>query len=194
VSHRAGFATIPGMELSAEATRRFETLVLQHQVRLRVFVRSLGVDADWVDDVAQEACLIAFRQWDSFDQSRDFGKWVRGIAANIVRNDLRKDARRQRLMHSELADILLKRQEGANVRPAARAEPMKVDAIGDCIAELGPTSRKVVEGRYHEDLRAPELAELFDMTASNIRQMLVRIRRQLKQCVELRLLREASHE
>ena len=119
MSHRAGFATIPGMELSAEATRRFETLVLQHQVRLRVFVRSLGVDADWVDDVAQEACLIAFRQWDSFDQSRDFGKWVRGIAANIVRNDLRKDARRQRLMHSELADILLKRQEGANVRPAA---------------------------------------------------------------------------
>ena len=76
---------------------QFEALVLQHHVRLRVFVRSLGVDSDWVDDIAQEACLTAFRQWQSFDQTRDFGKWVRGIAANIVRNEVRKDSRRQRI-------------------------------------------------------------------------------------------------
>lgn len=173
---------------------QFEALVLQHHVRLRVFVRSLGVDSDWVDDIAQEACLTAFRQWQSFDQTRDFGKWVRGIAANIVRNEVRKDSRRQRIMHSELSAILLKRQDRSDLRNAVQAEPITVDAIRDCVAKLGPTSRKVIEGRYRENLRGEELAERLDMTAVNIRQTLVRVRRRLKQCVELRLLKEASHE
>jgi RNA polymerase sigma-70 factor (ECF subfamily) len=173
---------------------QFEALMLLHHVRLRVFVRSLGVDSDWVDDIAQEACLTAFRQWQTFDQTRDFGKWVRGIAANIVRNELRKDSRRQRIMHSELADILLKRHEGSDLRSAAHAEPMTVGAIRDCVAELGPTSRKVIEGRYRENLQGPELAKRLNMTAANVRQTLVRVRRRLRQCVELRLLKEASHE
>ena len=71
----------------------FESLVVEHHVRVRAFVRSLGVAPDWVDDIAQEAFLTAYREWDSYDTSRDFGKWLRGIAANIVRNEIRKDAR-----------------------------------------------------------------------------------------------------
>ncbi|MCP4854137.1 MAG: sigma-70 family RNA polymerase sigma factor [Fuerstiella sp.] len=178
------------MESSTEETQEFEGLVLQHHVRLRVFVRSRGVDANWVDDVSQESCLTAFRQWGSFDKSRDLGKWLRGVAANIVRNELRKEARRQRIIHAELAEILVGRQQSNNVQNQSREEPMTIDAIRDCITEPGPTSQKVVEGRYREDLRAPALAELLDMTAANIRQMLVRFRRQLKQCVELRLFSE----
>ena len=84
---------------------QFEMLVVEHHVQLRAFVRSLAVNPDWVDDIAQEAFLTAFREWDSFDESRDFGKWIRGIAANIVRNEIRKHARRNRLLHTELADI-----------------------------------------------------------------------------------------
>ena len=75
----------------------FELLVVEHHVQLRAFVRSLAVDPDWVDDIAQESFLTAYREWKSFDSTRDFGKWLRGIAANIVRNELRKDARRQRI-------------------------------------------------------------------------------------------------
>lgn len=180
------------MEPSDEETRKFETLVLQHHVRLRLFVRSLGVDADWVDDVAQDACLTAMRQWNSFDQSRDFGKWLRAIAANIVRNELRKEARRQRIMHTELAEILIKRQHHLSAKAVSLDEPLTIAAVRNCIGELGPKSQKVVEGRYREDLRAPQLAELLNMTATNVRQMLVRIRRRLRECVELRLLKEAA--
>ncbi|MGY8689984.1 MAG: sigma factor, partial [Verrucomicrobiales bacterium] len=58
----------------------------EHHVRVRAFVRSLGADPDWVDDLSQEAFIKAYNDWDSFDQSRDFGKWVRGMAANLMRN------------------------------------------------------------------------------------------------------------
>ncbi len=162
---------------------QFDALVVQHHVRLRAFVRSLAVDPDWVDDIAQEAFLIAYRELDSFDATRDFGKWLRGIAANIVRNEIRKDARRQRILHTELADILLARYAD----PVERQEPLSIEAIRECMGELAPRSQKMIQGRYHDGLTAPQLAEQLEMTAANVRQILVRVRRQIKQCVELRV-------
>ena len=180
---------VDNMALTDDSKRlEFETLVIEHHVRLRAFVRSLGVDPDWVDDIAQEAFLTAYREWDSFDRSRDFGKWLRGIAANIVRNETRKDARRQRILHTELAEILLKRYIESN----ERREPLTIEAIRECLGKLTPRSQLVVRGRYRDGLAAPELARRLGLSAANVRQMLVRIRRQIKQCVELRLLDEGG--
>jgi RNA polymerase sigma-70 factor (ECF subfamily) len=165
----------------------FESLVVEHHVRVRALVRSLGVDPDWVDDVAQEAFLTAFRQWETFDQSRDFGKWLRGIAANIVRNEIRKDARRQRILHTELAEILLDRY----LESQKKHEPVAIDAVRQCVDKLPPKSQQVVQGRYRDGLAAPQLAQELALSAANVRQMLVRIRRQLKQCIELQLVKEA---
>ena len=42
-------------ESSEDKEAQFEGLVHEHHVRVRAFVRSLGVEPDWVDDIAQEA-------------------------------------------------------------------------------------------------------------------------------------------
>ncbi|MCP4785289.1 MAG: sigma-70 family RNA polymerase sigma factor [Fuerstiella sp.] len=174
-------------ESDNEKRLHFETLVIEHHVRVRAFVRSLGVDPDWVDDVAQESFLTAYREWSAFDQTRDFGKWIRGIAANIVRNELRKDTRRQRIQHTELAEILLQRHAEAK----ERMEPLTIEAVRECMGQLGPTSLEVVHGRYRDGIAAPEIAAALGLSAANVRQMLVRIRRQIRQCVEFRVLKEA---
>ena len=160
----------------------FETLVIEHHVRVRSFVRSLGVDPDWVDDLAQEAFLAAYRDWDSFDGTRDFGRWIRGIASNLVRNEIRKEARRRRILHTELTELLL----GHPPEPTERSEPLAVDAVRECLEELAPTSRQIVLGRYRDGESASRLADRLQTSSANVRQMLVRIRRQIKRCVELR--------
>lgn len=160
----------------------FEALVTEHHIRVRAFVRSLGVDPDWVDDLAQEAFLSAYRDWDSFDDSRDFGRWIRGIALNLVRNEIRKDARRRRILHTELTELLLRHL----CEPVGRSEPLAVEAVRACLDELAPTSRQVVLGRYRDGESASQLAERLKTSAANVRQMLVRIRRQIKHCVEMR--------
>jgi len=157
----------------------FEALVIEHHVRVRTFVRSLGVDPDWVDDLAQEAFLAAYRDWDSFDGARDFGRWIRGIAANLVRNEIRKDARRRRILHTELTELLLR-------CPPESSEPPAVDAVRECLDELAPTSRQVVLGRYRDGETASQLADRLQTSSANVRQMLVRIRQQIKRCVEIR--------
>jgi RNA polymerase sigma-70 factor, ECF subfamily len=169
---------------------RFESLVVDHHVQLRAFVRSLAVDPDWVDDVAQETFLTAYREWKSFDNSRDFGKWLRGIAANIVRNELRKDARRQRILHTELAELLLDRQRDDR----SETEPISIDTVRDCLEKLTARNRELVRARYRDGDTAERLAERFELSAANVRQLLARARIQIKQCIELRLPGVAIHE
>ena len=156
--------------------------MVEHHVRVRAFVRSLGVDPDWVDDLAQEAFLSAYRDWDSFDETRDFGRWIRAIALNLVRNEIRKDSRRRRILHTEVTELLLSRLSEA----VERSEPLAVDAVRSCLDELAPTSRAVVLGRYRDGESTIQLADRLETSAANIRQMLVRIRRQIKRCVEMR--------
>ena len=171
------------MEESRDRFDQFEPLVHEHHVRVRAFVRSLGVERDWVDDVAQEAFMEAFRKWDSFDHRRDFGKWVRGIAANLVRNEIRKRNRRQRLLHSDLAEAML----NAEREDPGKSPPVDIEIVRDCLAKLSPDHRSLILGHYQEGLTSKELAERFQKSAANVRQLLVRIRRQIRVCIDRQL-------
>ena len=176
------------MDETLDSIAQFERMVHEHHVRVRVFVRSLGVDPDWVDDIAQEAFIKAYRDWSSYDQSRDFGKWIRGIAANIVRNEIRKNARREHLLHSGLSEILANLHNGIT----EQKEPLTLGVVRGCLSKLSPTHHEIIQSRYRDGLKAPELAEKFQQTAANVRQMLVRIRSQLRTCVELQLKTKAD--
>ncbi|MEP3482299.1 MAG: sigma-70 family RNA polymerase sigma factor [Fuerstiella sp.] len=162
----------------------------EHHMQLRSFVRTLGVDPDWVDDLAQEAFLVAFREKASFDRSRDIGKWLRGIARNLVRNEIRKDARRRRILHEALAELLVSCEDQCH--ESAHWTEMKMPALRDCVEQLPSKSRQLVSERYGGGWLADEMAEQLRMSASAIRMGLTRIRRQLKQCIEQKAVEEGT--
>jgi RNA polymerase sigma-70 factor, ECF subfamily len=175
------------MDSPSKHSNQFEPLVLEHHLRVRAFVRTLGVDADWVDDIAQEAFLKAYLDWESYDQTRDFGKWVRGIAANIVRNEIRKQARRQRILNSDLVKMILAEGKG----DLSNWDHLPLEVLKTCMSKLNQLNRTIVEYRYREGLNASEIAEQTEKSSANIRQMLLRIRRQLRLCVERQLALES---
>lgn len=162
----------------------FTQLVAEQHQQLRSFVRSLGVDLDWVDDLAQETFLVAWRERDSFDRQQDYGKWLRGIARNLIRNELRKQQRHKRLLHKGLTELLLSAAE-----PETDSEPWaasQIPTLRDCVEMLAPKSRQLVAGRYGDGWKAPDLADHFGMTPAAVRKALARIRQQLKECIDLR--------
>jgi RNA polymerase sigma-70 factor (ECF subfamily) len=57
--------------------------------------------------------------------------------------------------------------------------------LRDCVEQLAPKSRQLVSGRYDDGWKAPDLAAHLNMTPAAVRQALVRIRLQLKRCIEL---------
>ena len=171
-------------EARAARDELFADLVKEHQVSLRVFVRSLGVESGWVDDLAQDTFVVAYREMDSYDPDRDFGKWLRGIARNLVRNELRKQGRHRRILHESLSQHLLDLAEKEKDR---EVDVTQLSALRDCVEQLPGKSRELVHSRYYEGWDATVLADKFEMKAATVRQTLLRIRRQLYQCINQRV-------
>jgi RNA polymerase sigma-70 factor (ECF subfamily) len=164
------------------AMQEFESRVQEHQAGLRAFIRALGVDEAWVDDLAQEAFLIAYRRLEEFEAGTDFGKWLRRIARNLAANERRKDARRSRLLPFAVADILL-------VQTAA-GDPFEPDlnrllpVMRECVGQLPARSRELLQRRYAASENASEVSRALRMSADAVRQALLRIRLAVKECIE----------
>ena len=159
---------------------------------MRAFIRTLGVEPDWVDDIAQDVFLTASKERNSFDTSRDLGKWLRGIARNHLRNEIRKQGRRRRILHEGLAAFLVEQSEVSC--DTDDWKEVRLPAMRDCVESLPPRSRQIVSDSYAGGWKASEIAEQIGMSPAGVRQALVRIRRQLKNCIELNLSGGPSHD
>lgn len=170
------------------SNEQFVDLVREHQSGLRAFIRSLGVDPMWVDDLAQEALVIAYERRQDFDETLSFRNWVWGIARHCVLNERRKLARRSRILQANITDILIA-TSGDTPEPdtwsdldRARAAALKV-----CLEEIPERSRTLLRRRYEQEAKASDLAEEFNMNPPALRKALERIRTSLRHCMEGRL-------
>jgi RNA polymerase sigma-70 factor (ECF subfamily) len=163
----------------------FAMLVREHQAGLRAFIRSLGADDAWADDLAQEVFLVAYRKQAAFDQSADFGKWLRGIARRQVMADCRKKARRGRLMHDGITEILLNLGHGEDEIQPDRSK--LVVAMKACVGKLSESQRSLLHTRYEKGRKAKDMAGERNQSADALRKQLQRIRLSIRHCIEKKL-------
>ena len=107
---------------------------------------------DRADEVVQETWLTAVRRLSSFDPGAgSFAGWLRGIAVNLLRNQFRRDIRRQgRTVVSdrvgEAADVeALRREQAEAVAVALSILPEHYEAV---------LRAKYLEGRSMADIAA----------------------------------------
>lgn len=169
----------------------FTKLIQEHHSSLRYFIHSLGVNAAWVDDVAQDAFLIAYRKWPSLDGDLENpGAWLRSIARNVVQNELAKQNRRKRLMDENLTTLLLQAGDTAPQSSAGVLVDRK-EALSACISKLSERARKILESRYVNDLNSGEIGSEFDMKPAAVRKLLFHARQTLANCLKQTLSRTA---
>lgn len=166
----------------ADSENRFASLVLEHQAGLRAFIRMLGVESWAVDDLAQEAFVVAFRRLADLDPTLPAGPWLRGIARNLVLNHRRSVSRRERVIHPVLAEVL-DLATGVIVDPASRLHlDDLVGHLRDCLELLPARGRALLAARYGaEDETAA--ANATGLKANALRQALFRVRETLRRCV-----------
>lgn len=173
-------STFPDHDWFIEQVRR-------EQAGLRAFVRSLGMRAEAVDDVAQEAFVTAFEKLQTFERGTNFGAWVRTIARFLVSKELRREDRRQRVLAAHVTEILV-----AHESPAPSEDPAPALALKRCLAELPERSRHLVQQRYFENLAPAVIASHEGRTANDVRQALFRLRAALYDCITRRLAAEPA--
>lgn len=160
---------------------RFTVLVAEHQGWLRAYVRSLGVLPGSVDDVAQEAFLVAYRRFGDYDESRPFAAWLKGIAKLLAANERRRH-QRGRLVEPSLAAALAAVDEAEDEDMGQAAQHLNA-----CLERLPAHSRELLRLRYEQEGDATALGAMLGRDGNAVRQALFRVRELVRRCVEGRL-------
>ena len=155
---------------------------------LMVYLRSLVRDDAAVDDLFQEAMVVAWRRLDECDLDRPFGPWLRGIASLLVLAHSRalKTAPvllHEAVLHEAVLQVVDHHFENINLL-AGDTWDDKVAALRECLNQLPEIQKTVISGRYFDGLSALEVAERFEMTMEACRKRLQRGRSMLAMCLK----------
>lgn len=132
----------------------------------------------WADDVVQETWLVAVRRLGDFRPGEtSFLNWLRGIAANVIRNQLRTLRR---------SPLTLVAQNDLDQAGEASPADAIAEEVARALAELPAHYEAVLRAKYFDGLRVEQIAEETASTAKAVESLLSRARAALREAYERR--------
>lgn len=173
----------PQPEPTEEGRVRFSTLMRAHHRELLVFAGAATRNREAAQDIVQEAFVSAWRKFGDYDESRDFGAWMRGIVRNKTKDWFRSQLRqpsRPGLAPPELATL---ESEIASWQSSRESGNGIYEMVEGCIARLPATFRDAVRVFYFEKGSGDEAASALAISPANLRKRLERARSLLHECI-----------
>ncbi len=166
--------------VAAGDTELFAVLVQRHQRAVRGAVSWL-LDPVAIENFVQQTFVNAFEKLDQFRREDDFALWARGIARNLVRQEMR---RRSREIHhlSLYQTYVLQRLDGQS-DDDAEFESQRA-TLTACRKELIPAAGQAVELRYTQGFDMETIARTMGRSVPATRQLLHRARLLLRDCMQ----------
>jgi len=130
----------PEVALSAngDSYEDFVRLLVQHEPRARSFLRGLLPTWQDVEEVMQEASLVAWRKFGDFEPETSFGGWLLTIARFEALKYRRRVARTPLVFAGDVWDLLVDEATTEDSQPIQRRHLEK------CLEKLEPGKRDVL--------------------------------------------------
>lgn len=174
----------PSPNLDPKRDEDFAELVRLNHRELLIYARALCRDQATASDLVQDSFVVAYEKVRTFDVTRDFATWMRGIVRNKYREWLRKN-KRYELTDGDIAQIdadVAAWQEKRNESGSA-----VFDALSRCLDRLPDNLKEAVHACYFEGRTGEEAAEVLGIAPAAVRKRLQRARTLLKQCLDRKL-------
>ena len=159
-------------------------LFLEVQTDLRAFIGAMVRDPVTREDIFQEVSMVLWKKFASYDPSRPFGAWARGIAARKI---LEYHRLRSRLPEAFPPEVIESVAAGFDEEQGHASWRERELALSQCLALLPERSAALVADRYEKGQTVEDMAVETGMTLDAIYQALSRLRKQLRECVQRRL-------
>lgn len=168
-------------ELDPTRDGDFAELVNRHHRELLVYARALTRDATTARDIVQDAFIVAYEKVQTFDVTRDFATWMRGIVRNKWREWLRKN-QKYALTDTEIAR--LDADVAAWQSEKAEDESVLFESLRDCLHRLPESLSDAITACYFEGRSGEEAAQHLGIAPAAVRKRLQRARFLLKECLD----------
>jgi RNA polymerase sigma-70 factor (ECF subfamily) len=167
----------------------FVALTVRYERRVRLFIATLHPERGDVDEIVQDAWLVAWKKVDTFryngdEPDEEFVRWICTIARYEVMKYRRKSAPRLVLDEQVIDKLAAMQLEEAEYFDARH------DALAGCVEHLRPRDKELIRRRYEESISIQDLAAWLGRSADAVYKSLNRIRTSLLACIERTLKRE----
>jgi len=163
---------------------RFADLIRRHQHDVRLVVGALLRDLRSTEDLVQQAFVNAYQHLDRFRPGADFAAWIKTIARNLARMELRARSREGRRLAAYQALLESRWRDEAE---AQRQESAVGDALRACRETIGGDADLALSMRYEQGRPFGEISARLGRSVEAVRQLLFRVRLSLRDCVQKRL-------
>jgi RNA polymerase sigma-70 factor (ECF subfamily) len=166
------------IQLSRHEPEHFTVLFRRHAPHIqRYVVHRLGQDA--ADDIVAETFLLAFRQRDSYDQTRaDARPWLYGIATNLIGRHRRAEIRLYRaLARTGIDPVMEPFTDKVDDRVSASAASRR---LAGALARLPQEHRDTLLLMAWGDLSYEEIATALGVPVGTVRSRISRARNKLR--------------
>lgn len=157
----AGEASVVALACAGDQPA-FEELVRRHQCSIRNLLRGLCRNTALADDLAQETFLHAWKHLKSLRVPEAFAGWLRKLAINSWRQQLRREGVWGKLVEVEAGDV---------VSTPAATECLDLNSS---LAVLAPNVRLCVVLSYHEGMSHGEIAAATQMPLGTVKSHIAR--------------------
>jgi RNA polymerase sigma-70 factor, ECF subfamily len=132
-----------------------------------------------VEDVYQQACMVMWRKFDTYQPGTPFVKWACSVAYLEVKKHISQQRRATRFS-KEFVDGFVTWE---NALPAESGN-LGIQALYVCMERLSAGDRRLLQLRYWDRKTVVEIAAELGRTPQSVSNTLGRIRTQLMECVK----------
>ena len=150
---------------------------MKHEPRVRSFLRGLLPTWHGVEEVAQEASLIAWRKFDDFEEGTSFGGWLLTIARFEALKYRRRVARSPLVFVDEVWDLLAEEVSGEEVQQIRRQH------LEVCLGKLEPAKRELLLNVHSPGVVMREVAVQSGKSEQAFYKVIQRLRAVVHDCV-----------
>lgn len=159
----------------------YALLIQRHQARLRTALSFYLSSREELEERVQDAFVQAYMSLARFDLREPFFPWLKSIAINSLKMELRRQETAQRKGGDYLRYLQLSKPDG-DTHVAATEE--KSAALRGCIQKILPDEAGLLAGKYVEGISIAELAVRHSTTEGALKVRLFRLRDALRVCIE----------
>jgi RNA polymerase sigma-70 factor (ECF subfamily) len=161
-------------------TQAFAGLVRLYQEAVWRIGASMLRDRDATENLVQQVFVDAYLHLDQYEPGTDFGAWIRTVARNRLRKELRAGAREDRRL-ATYRERLAERLRAEAGHPDDTDAYMR--ALRGCREQLNSRDADVLGMRYERGMSFEAIAAARGQTPEAVQRMISRIRFRLRDCI-----------
>jgi len=154
----------------------FEELYARHSREVWAMAYARWMDADMALDIAQEAFMRLWKQWEVGEEIQNPRAWLMRVARNLAEDYAKSAFRRNGTTPSQVMDGVQSKQ----LQPLELLERQEAFArMRALLEDLPPGDRDILTFRYALDYDAQQIAEILGINATAVHMRLSRARQRL---------------